>query len=700
MSSTTNQNSPGIVIFSKFILLAVACVICYGCHLDGEFVFDDRVAIVKNWDVTGRASMGDIFRHDFWGFNITDPASHKSYRPLTILTFRLEHSLYGLNVFRMKLVNLVLHVLATWLIVPFWGSIFHSAEDQWVAFGAALMFAIHPIHTEAVSGIVGRAELLVAIVFLASLILYNTQIARKGSSADPGRSLLIYLMFFGLELVGLLLKENGITISLMAVACEVILNTNLLEKLRNWRIPLHFPPSVCFRILLLILSCVVLCIFRFWIMDFRSPSFKVMDNPVAASESFLTKSLSQMYLYALNYWILLCPDWLSFDWALGSVRLVESFLDIRCIPIALFWMLLGALVWSSLVSRQQILSLSLILIPFLPACGVIKVGFVIAERILYIPSLGHCLLISLSVQRLWEFTPRFRKLITISVILCSAIFIARTRIRAHEWTSEELLFTSALRVCPNNAKIHYNIARLATDHDDKERAFKFYHQAIDLFPEYESAIMNLGNLYREIGEFQKAEKLLLRSIELLEEFPAAWMNLGIVQAALKKYSHSLESYQRALKYRKNYPTCLYNMGNLFIEMKNTTMAHQFWSDAITLNPRHGKAWANILALLDNQGRTEEVIRMSAVALQHIPNDPAIFFTRANAFGKMGDFAASEELFLRAIDLRPNYAMYYANLGVLYHRWRKPTKAAVFYRKALTVDPNLRSVRENLSKLNK
>ncbi|XP_055677652.1 protein O-mannosyl-transferase TMTC4 isoform X2 [Lutzomyia longipalpis] len=692
MSSKRNQNIPGNI---KFILLAVLCLICYGSHLDGEFVFDDTVAIVKNWDVTGRTSLGEIFRHDFWGYNITDTSSHKSYRPLTILTFRLEHNLYGLYAFRMKGVNLFLHILDTWLIIPFWRSYFPSGEDQWVAFGTAAMFAIHPIHTEAVSGIVGRAELLVACTFLLSLILYNTQIAQKSSA-----TVLAYLGFIFLASLGLLFKENGITISLMAIATEVILNTNLLQKLRDLEIPLNFPKRVFARICILLGVCSALCVFRLWIMEFQSPNFKVMDNPVAASDEILTKSLSQVYLYALNYWIMLCPDWLSFDWALGSISLVESFLDIRCVFIVIFCAFLLGIIWTSIPSKQQLLAISLIVVPFLPACGIIKLGFVIAERVLYLSSIGHCFLVILGVRKLLYNFPGARKFIAAVLIVSAMIFVARTRVRAKEWTTEELLFSSALRVCPNNAKVHYNIARLATDRGQKEKAFKFYHQAIELFPDYESAIMNLGNLYREIGEFQKAEELLLRSVELLEEFPAAWMNLGIVQAALKKYNQSLESYQKALKYRKHYPMCLYNIGNLFIEMRNTSMAHQFWSEAIALNPRHGKAWANILALLDNEGQTEEVVRMSAIALQHIPNDPAIFFTRANAFGKLGDFQESERLFLRAIELRPNYAMYYANLGVLYHRWRRHSQAEEYYRKALKVDPNLRSVRENLSKLKK
>lgn len=179
----------------KYAFLTLACVLCYGSHLNGDFVFDDTVAIVKNWDVTRTMSIKEIFQHDFWGFNLTDSSSHKSYRPLTILTFRLEHSLYGLNAFRMKLVNLILHIFATWLIVPFWESIFCSPEDQIVAIGAALLFAIHPIHTEAVAGIVGRAELLVAGVFLSSLILYNTQIGKSFKGFSISKTLMIAPLF-------------------------------------------------------------------------------------------------------------------------------------------------------------------------------------------------------------------------------------------------------------------------------------------------------------------------------------------------------------------------------------------------------------------------------------------------------------------------------------------------------------------------
>lgn len=184
------------------------------------------------------------------------------------------------------------------------------------------------------------------------------------------------------------------------------------------------------------------------------------------------------------------------------------------------------------------------------------------------------------------------------------------------------------------------------------------------------------------------------------EFPAAWMNLGIVQAAQKYYKDSLHSYEKALKYRRRYPICLYNLGNLYIEMKNNSMALKYWKESVALDPHQSKAWANILALLDTEGLSDEVIKTSETALSYSPDDPSILFTRANAFGKIGNFFEAEKIFKYIIRLRPTHALYHANLGVLYHRWNKSNEAAISYREALRLDPHMKSAHDNLIKLTK
>lgn len=130
------------------------------------------------------------------------------------------------------------------------------------------------------------------------------------------------------------------------------------------------------------------------------------------------------------------------------------------------------------------------------------------------------------------------------------------------------------------------------------------------------------------------------------------------------------------------------------------MALQCWQQAVDINPKHAKAWSNILALLDNSGMTENVIALSEKAMHFVPNEPAILFTRANAYGKLGRFMDAEKIYQEIIRLRPNNALYYVNLGVLYHRWNKRKAAINAYQNALKIDPDHKSARENLMKLTK
>lgn len=94
------------------------------------------------------------------------------------------------------------------------------------------------------------------------------------------------------------------------------------------------------------------------------------------------------------------------------------------------------------------------------------------------------------------------------------VFGVRTIQRNIDWLTEEKLFTSALEVCPLNAKVHYNIAKIAADNNNKNLALIEYRTAIKLNPNYEQAMNNLANLLREDKKFKEAEVLLRKAIKV------------------------------------------------------------------------------------------------------------------------------------------------------------------------------------------
>lgn len=148
-------------------LVAGLAVVCYLNSCWGDFVFDDSEAIVNNKDIDPAASsVGEVFAHDFWGSKIALNTSHKSYRPLTVLTFRLSYWLAGgRHPLHFHLLNVLLHPVVCLLLLDVLDCWSRECKNSCkkdilyqparcvstVSLFTALLFAVHPIHTESVS---------------------------------------------------------------------------------------------------------------------------------------------------------------------------------------------------------------------------------------------------------------------------------------------------------------------------------------------------------------------------------------------------------------------------------------------------------------------------------------------------------------------------------------------------------------------
>lgn len=130
------------------------------------------------------------------------------------------------------------------------------------------------------------------------------------------------------------------------------------------------------------------------------------------------------------------------------------------------------------------------------------------------------------------------------------------------------------------------------------------------------------------------------------------------------------------------------------------MAMQSWKHSLSIDPEQSRPWANMLTFLDNEGRNDEVINLSAKALQFLSNDSSILFLRANALGKLDRFEEAEQLYLKIIHMQPKHAFFHVNLGVLYHRWNRKAQAIDSYRNALEINPNLPNAKKYLEQLTK
>lgn len=730
--SFSNDHSDDCLPVPKLSFIPAAVIVfmlgtaCFANSCSGDFVFDDTEAILNNADIKSDASLEKLFRHDFWGTKLDSNSSHKSYRPLTVLTFRWNYSFAnGLHPWSFHVVNVILHGVVCVLFLKVFSCLLAgntvSCLKQFPApkssFLCALIYSVHPVHTENVAGIVGRADLLCALLVGMSLLCY-VQACLSGEEDDAGIptdfSLPWLLLSTLLIALAMLCKEQGITaIGISSaydiiVVCQInlfpfhkkkIIQANQNAKNSWWK-------SLILRQLILLICGLLLLGIRWRLMGSKAPTFQHADNPHSFISNFFLRLVNYSYIYALNFWLLLNPWWLCFDWSMGCVPTIESFVDPRVCVAMLFWTGLFIMILVSITypvgQYKRILSMAfaILVVPFLPASNLFfRVGFVIAERILYLPSAGFCMLVVTGARMICQFNSGIRKVVASFFVFLIVVYICRSVQRSAEWQTESKLFTKGEKVCPLNAKVHYNIAKVKSDDGEIDFAIERYNLAIKLYPEYDQAMNNLANILKERNMEEEAKELLEKAVQIRPSFAAAWMNLGIVQASMKKYNEALISYTNAIRHRRNYPDCFYNLGNLFLETKQHDLAIQAWRNATILKPTHLSSWSNMIILLDSIDlKTAETACLNAI--NHLPQESILYLHLGSVLGKMERYKESEQNFLRAIKLMPNNSRYYLNLGILYHRWGKFSEAVTTYKTSLRLDPNQKNAQQYLQTVEK
>uniref|UniRef100_A0A1I7ZBW8 dolichyl-phosphate-mannose--protein mannosyltransferase n=1 Tax=Steinernema glaseri TaxID=37863 RepID=A0A1I7ZBW8_9BILA len=445
-----------------------------------------------------------------------------------------------------------------------------------------------------------------------------------------------------------------------------------------------------------------LCLFRLWINGFESPRFSALDNPAAFHEHIVIRVMNYLYQYLINIWLLIFPRDLCFDYSMGCISLITSLWD----PRLLFftgYIVLALFVFSlkNALPREEhllaLLSLGWIVLSFLPASNIVSVGFVIAERVLYVPSMGYCILVGTLLHRL-ESRVRSPKVLQLATILC-LLMTSKCVSRSLEWRTEKDLFASGLSVCPNNAKIHYNLGKVMADGGDFASAEKNYRNAIRLRPDYEQALNNMANLFERRGDNARAIDLLEKSVTANGQFATAWMNLGVNQMAVGEYGRAERSLTNALRLRPRYADAFFNLGNVYLKQRRFTEAERCWRNATIIQPKHERSWTNLLVVLDEQNECYDVEKLARVALaQSLSNDRPIRFQQALCQAKLHKYTEAERNLLALVEEEPENALYAMNLGVLYERWKKPQKAIEVYRRASELSPKTGKVEERLRML--
>ncbi|XP_063783731.1 protein O-mannosyl-transferase TMTC3 isoform X2 [Pseudophryne corroboree] len=719
------------------ILLCVV-VVCYWNSLFCGFVFDDVSAILDNKDLHPSTPIKKLFQNDFWGTPMSemdlDPQgrylvlqksfgkerSHKSYRPLTVLTFRLNYMFSELNAVSYHLLNLLLHAVVCMIFLK----VCKLFLDNRTSLVAALLFAVHPIHTEAVTGVVGRAELLSSIFLLAAFLSYTKSKGPDNSIVWTPIATAVFLVA-----VATLCKEQGITVVGICCVYEVFIaqgytlpvlwDTSVQILLGKGSIPYSLLQTLL-KLVVLMFSTLLLVVVRVQVIQSQLPVFTRFDNPAAVS-STPARQLTFNYLLPVNAWLLLNPSELCCDWTMGTIPLVESFLDIRNLATLVFFCLLGYLVTFSIrysgdSSKTVLMGLCLMVLPFIPASNLFfPVGFVVAERVLYVPSMGFCVFVAHGWKKL-SSKSRLKKLSWIFLAVVLFTHAMKTFSRNWDWESEYTLFMSALKVNKNNAKLWNNVGHALENEKNYVKALRFFKQATHVQPDDIGAHMNVGRTYKNLNRSKEAEESYLIAKSLMpqvipgKKYAArvapnhlnVYINLAnLIRANESRLEEADQLYRQAISMRPDFKQAYISRGELLLKMNKPLEAKEAYARALELDGMNADLWYNLAIVYIELKDPNEALKNFNQALELNRRHKLALFNSALLMQESGNAKLRPEAkkrLLLYIEEEPHDANGYFNLGMLAMDEKKDLEAEKWMKKAIQLQQGFRSALFNLALL--
>ncbi len=636
--------------------LAALVVIAYYNTIANGFVWDDHEQIVMNPALRPTAPLTQIFSSDI-RFAHQDPGiQNQTYRPLQMLTYRIVATTFGPTPAPFHLANLLLAlacVLAAFTVFRL------LTRSTFAAFAAASLFAVYPIHTEAVDWIAASPDLGCSLFFLIAFALFLA--ARR---TDPPRqpTWLIPVLSIAAYAISLLWKESAAVLPVLVIVYVLVIEKTPLRAALK-------ASAAYWTVLALYLAI----------------RFRVLGGMATGARNWALNPL-QFLLTAshlmLSYW-----QKLAWPFQLNAYHVfspIRSYTDPRAIAGIVFVLAaIAGLVY--LVRRAPLPAFAAlwVCITLLPALDIYAVGRnVFAERYLYLPSIGFCLLLTLAATRLIHIAPsNFRKpaAVAILVIAISAFAVATIQ-RNPDWKDDKTLFTQTLRRSPDAPFVRTMVASTESDESPGSAdAEQNYLQAISLAkqetPEDRldlvAAYKGLASLYADRSDNQRALQMLASAREVAPADPETDTEEGLILVRAGRWDEAEPLLNKAVAAQPDNENVLSTLGIIaWQHHHDLNKAVEWFSKALAAHPEQDAFSAsvhnNLGGVYGEQGDYPSAIAQYRLAVAISPQDPEYHINLANALGaaKLYDEARSEaEAALRIAPNDPQARAVLQNLGI-------------------------------------
>lgn len=492
----------------RFLLVAAVAALLYLPTVRFGFAYDDAIVVETHPQVTGHAWRAIAVSPYHVGRDVRVQTG--AYRPLTIASLAANHLATGMHAWSYHLVNVLLHALVAALVLGLGEAIGLGAM---AALAGALLFAVHPVHVEAVANVAGRGELLSTVLAVAALLVYvRARSATDRVSASSAAAVAVLLAAAAFA------KENVVTLVGVVALWELL----RVKRFRGAALPL-----------LAVVVPVALYVAARWAvlggLGLAPGAVTPMENPIVGLTG-TPRLATVLAVFGRAVSLVVTPLRLSPDY--GFAEIVPSPSLLAPGPIVGLTLLV-AMVAAIVLTWRRAPLVAFLIASFLAtdaivSNAVILIGTVLGDRLLYLPSVFVCLLAGLGAGAVARSVGRKTAYACLAVIL--TVFAARSFLYAETWKDDATLFEYAARVAPNSVRGVGSWGALLAERGRLDEARPILDRAVALAPDFIPNRLNRGAAALAAGDLDAAEADARRVLELDPGNAVATAQLRAIEA--------------------------------------------------------------------------------------------------------------------------------------------------------------------------
>jgi len=640
----------------QIALIAVLGFVVYCNSLHGDFVYDDLILVKDNSNLKTFYHIPDILTKEIAA---QTSAEIHFYRPLQMISYLFDYNLWKLNVVGYHLTNILLHILVA--ITIYW-LIYILFSNLLISFFTGMLFIAHPVHTEAVAYISGRADLLSALFILLGIVFYIKQVSNK--------SMKFYLLMCFSYALALFSKEYGLVMPVLLLIYSYIFKKRLLP-----------------REFLTLLG--MTCVYSILRMAVSSPALV----PEALTTTLIQR-LPGFFVSITEYLrILLLPFNLHMEYGTRTF----SFYDLKVLigAVILFASLTFAFIRKETLN---LISFSILwfLVAILPMSNLYPINAYMAEHWLYVPSIGFFLIFAGCLALLLKKS-KYIRLVSLSFMGVILFLYSYLTIRQNNYWKDPIIFyKTTLKYAPNNERMYTNMGFVYFGMGKTKEAFEAFQKLKEINPNNVGSYNGLGSIYGATGENEKAILMFNKSIRLQPKYIYTYYNLAKIYLGIEKIQEAIALYKKVIEIDPKAAEAYYNLGRIYKTGGGEKDALLMFKKAIAADPGYLPAYITLGQLYRLLDREEEAMSLYKKAIANNLDFFEAYYSIGNAYLDINKESDALPLYKRAIEINPKAVEAYVNLGRSYCALGNDREAIIWLKKALELNPDLAVAHNNIA----